>query len=174
MDVNLISEVENLPQSSVRMGYNQLSSQEKVVFWNRHIERFISSNTLSPELKTHIMKLKSFIKPELYETLGTPVTDKYVLEFTKGWYTDPVQKGIFKADVLGVAGTLMGAGKIENNVEKLRQKAFTSSTEENCDCYYSISCWGTYWCTTKDFCKDQGPYDCGITGTSRCTGTCNL
>ncbi|WP_207535311.1 bacteriocin fulvocin C-related protein [Desertivirga arenae] len=178
--MKLIREVEDLPKSHIGLGYSKLTPEEKVVFWNRQIDNYLLENKVSDELKDHILKLKSFITVNLYENLGKPETEKLVDKFTKEWLLDPIQNGRFPAKTLISVSTLYGRKTKESSIKTLNTASYSTSSEQSitCDCYYSVYCQigtgGSNLCMTQDACKtnSDNPFNCGITGTSRCVGRC--
>lgn len=164
----LIREIQNLPKANVALGYQKLTNSEKVVFWNTHLDNYINNHTISENLKSHIRLLRSFITKDIYNTLGTPATDKYVADFTEKWYTIPVKQGLFKAKDLVEIATMLGVGKDENIV----LSTVPPPPGSICDCRYNISCGSYRSCYESTYCNDSGPFNCGVFGTSRCDGSC--
>ena len=163
----LIKEIQNLPKSLVGLGYRKLNSPEKVIFWNTHVDKYLSTHTVSEKLRQHIDLLRGFATPTLYDQLGTAEMDMYVADFTKKWYTIPVNTGLFSAKELIEIATLVGVGKDEVNVSPLPLGG------SGCNCYYNISCGSNRYCYENDYCNTYGPMTCGVFGTSRCDGTCD-
>lgn len=175
INLDLIKEVENLPKSTVILGYQNLNNNEKVEFWNRHIDSYLNTHIISTEFKDHILKLKNFVRVDLYNTLGTANTDADVEKFTKEWYTDVVKKNVFPHDQLLEVGTIYGVGKNETTLRTMKTTAYSESSENSaCNCYYEVSCWLWKNCISENICKspNANPYNCGLVGTSRCTGVC--
>lgn len=149
------------------LGYHKLTNSEKVVFWNTHLDNYINKHTISESLKDQIKLLRNFISEDVYNTLGTPATDKYVSDFTEKWYTIPVKQGLFKAKDLVEIATLIGVGK-DGDIAP----SYVDPVGATCDCRYNISCGSYRSCYSSTYCENSGPFDCGVFGTSRCDGTC--
>lgn len=174
VDIALINEVENLPNSLVSLGYNKFTSKEKVVFWTRHVDRYLKLHSnLDERTVNHIKKLRTFLSVDLYDKSQSADMKKYVNEFEKAWLLDAIEKQGFDAKTLVEVGTLRGAGKAESTLEIASKLSFTTTTE-NCTCYYTAYCLPAS-CISQPECaagQPDNPGDCGVFGTSRCTGRC--
>jgi hypothetical protein len=166
----LIAEIQNLPKSNVALGYRKLTNPEKVVFWKIHLDNYINSRTISQNLRSHIELLRNFISEDVYNTLGTPTTDKYVADFTEKWYTIPIKQGLFKTKDLVEIATLLGVGRDGG----IGTSFVPPPPGTTCDCRYNISCGSYRSCYASTYCEDNGPFECGLFGTSRCDGTCKF
>lgn len=178
--MELIVEVENLPKSSIVLGYNTLNATEKALFWNRHFDNYLKNNELSDDLRAHIIKLKTFATPELYSTLGSTKTTAFVEKFTNEWLVTPLRNGRYPAKVLTEVSTFIAMGKDETTLQKLKTQSIKTSSEKGgegggvtCDCIYNSYCSFVSGnsCYKNVFCNSIN-YDCGIAGGSRCEGSC--
>lgn len=175
INMDLVTEVENLPKSVVSLGYNKLNSSEKVLFWQRHLDQYVKEhNDLSPEIKSQLLEMKKFVTTDLYDNLKTPEMRKRIDAFQRDQYTIPVQQKKIPASILIDAATLRGTGKTEQTLTELQRTAVALASD-NCDCYYDISCGLNRFCFSVRECQtnDDNPYNCGLFGTSRCTGKCS-
>jgi hypothetical protein len=176
VNMDLITEVENLPRSVVSLGYNKLNSSEKVLFWQRHIDQYVKEHSdLSPEIKSQLLEMKKFVTTDLYDNIRKTETRKRIADFQREQYTIPVQQRKISANVLIDAATLVGAGKAEQTLTELQRTAVALATDNNCNCYYDISCSTGKYCFSNPVCStgDDNPYNCGLFGTSRCSGICS-
>lgn len=178
INFSLIEEIENLPNSIVSLGYNKLKNNEKVEFWNRHVTRYLKTHEdLDKKTIAHINKLKSFLNIDLYDNASSESMQRYVKDFEKKWLLDAVEKEGYNAKTLIEVATLWGAGKQDVTLENMSNIAFKTNSEDptnsNCNCYYSLPCLPKS-CNSKPECSpgNPNPGDCGVFGTSRCTGTC--
>jgi hypothetical protein len=163
----LINELMASSQSIIRLGLPKLSPEEKVVLWTKHLDNQLNKPGLSPEFRTHILKLKPILTVQLFRDADLPSTQAFMAKFTEEWYTIPLKKGLFTDDDLLHASTVYGLGV------KALPKTLDDNTEltstSSCSCYYSMSCDGSMYCQDGK-CEQGGT--CGIFGTSNCTGKC--
>lgn len=176
MNIELIEEVEELPTSVVPLGYAKFSSAEKVEFWLRHVDRYLNNHPEFPDaLVAHIEKLKGFAHVDLYDKGDIPEMREYIENFEKTWYREPIEKGIFPAKALTEASTFWGTGKSEQTLTALQKTAVTSDSESSsCNCIYDLGCPTNKYCYDKPECEPGkgAPANCGVFGTSRCSGKC--
>lgn len=177
-NVNLdkISEVMTLPMTKVRLGYLTLSPEEKVIFWNNHLNDYENNHEISSKLKDHILDARRFLTPEIYKGIGTPSIDSAIAKFTKDWLIDPVESKQFNLKELLAISSFNNIGTKEETLSKLESTSMLNTVESDCNCFYTIYCTGaygsSYQCITKSTCQDVGPATCGVFGGSKCTGHC--
>ena len=150
--IELIREIQELPNSLVGLGYQKLNNPEKVVFWNTHVDKYLNTHKVSDGLRNHIELLRDFATVKLYDQLGTSDIDKYVADFTNKWYTIPVEKGLFNAKDLVEIATLAGVGKDKDAIPYS-----VDPTEPICDCRYNISCGSYRSCYSSTYCEIMAP-----------------
>ncbi len=167
--LQLIEEIEKLPNSLARLSYQKLSPSEKVILWQRHLQEWLDSSILRPEQKAHIRRIYEFANVELYENREAPETKRKLADAEETLFYQPIRSKLFPAKLLLQIATFDGVGKATN----------TNATEAFCNCYYSISC-GAGSCVDRAICtspgpkpKDTQPSDCGLLGSSDCSGRCD-
>jgi len=174
VNMRLIREVEKLPNSIVYLGVDRLNSREKVVFWNRHLDEYVSTHVVSKELSQHIQKLRDFIKVETFDAISKNNDSKLINDFTHDWLVTPIKKGIFTNKTLSDIATLSGVGTKEQTLYYLNKKAYMDNIE--CNCTMSYQCYSSVYpaatcVTTPGSCLIRV---CGIVGTLYCNGQCNF
>lgn len=171
MKINLakIAEVQKFPQSTIRLAYNTLSNEEKAFFWKMHVDQYVAKTDIDPKLKKYVLDLREIITPELYASLKTGENAAKIKQMNAE-FEKVVNSNEFSKDQLIAVTSFSSMGVPEVSMNALENTAALVASE--CDCYYSISCSGSKTCEESQHCKDNGPFDCGLFGTSRCTGTC--
>jgi hypothetical protein len=177
----LITEIRASSPAVAKLAINGLSPEEKVVLWRQHFESYANNPSTSPELKSHILKLFPLLTVERFKAAGTPENDAFMDSFTNIWFTQPVAKRQFAKDELLSISTVFGFGSEPGSTtKKLAVNHKGSSTlsidfpESDdpplCGCRYSLSCDGSTYCRDGGC---SGGANCGIAGTSSCTGRCH-
>lgn len=175
VNIALINEVTNLPRSLVTLGYANLNSEEKVIFWKNHVDNYLKDHPeLSPALVEHIQELKKFARKEIWDNNSLPEMRRKIDDFEQNWFVKPIESGIFPGEVLVDVATIIGVGKPDKVTLQRRSELLSTLAEANCKCRYDIYC-ATTPCVSKPECaagQPNNPGNCGVFGTSRCTGRC--
>ncbi|MCF0061346.1 bacteriocin fulvocin C-related protein [Dyadobacter chenwenxiniae] len=175
----LVDEVMALPHRVVPLGYAKLSGAEKVVLWNKHIDKYLSSNKLSKDVIAHIELLRKFNTIEIFENANDPLIKERIAKFEKSWLVEPLANGTIPREVLFRVGTLAGLGVAEADLGSLNSRVSAKASEggsggATCECRYDLGCLGWDNTCDKGNCRDAYNSSCGVFGTSNCTGKCRV
>lgn len=168
--LRLVEEVESLPKSVVSLGYAKLNSQQKVLLWNRHIDKCLQDPNMSVALKKHVLKLKGIPNVDMYDKDQSEQQKAIVDKLTESWYTKPVEAGLFTADELLNVCTVARLGVADNvNARAASPSDFEiPQLKPPCNCNYNIGC--VRRCNTGACGTDSK--SCGFFGSSTCSGAC--
>ncbi|MFT4031315.1 MAG: bacteriocin fulvocin C-related protein [Siphonobacter sp.] len=163
-DVAVVKELESLPNEIVHISYRNLSASQKALLWQRHLSNVMDNWDLTTEQKNHIAKLQNLVSKTLFSRVGTKELQDQMDSFVKEWYDPAIASGLFTQINLVKISTIKGIGNGNYSGRVL---------VGDCVCYYSLSC-GLLSCIDNKTCSEglENPFDCGILGTSRCTGKC--
>jgi hypothetical protein len=167
--LQLIREIETSQNSVARISYSKLTPEEKVVFWHRHLEKWMSHTSLSSAQLVYLKKVHDFATPALYADLESPAARQKIVDAENVLFHQAIKDGLFTQAQLYQIVTFEGIG-----TQELANGRIEAVEGNYCDCLYSISC-GAGSCRTEVQCGPlyRNPYDCGILGTSRCSGHCS-
>lgn len=169
INLQLIEEIEKLPNYAVKIYYGNLTVEEKTVIWTRHLKRHLESGIYSDAQLAHINKLFALINVDFFRKIGTDELTIKMKEFEKDWFYKASQDKLFTEKELFFIGTVDGLGVIDENFSN--KVPSSGRVEETCYCYYSISCG-----LTGGYCGGKctaGNYNCGIVGSTQCSGKCS-
>jgi hypothetical protein len=169
--------VEELPEHLVNLGLAKLSPVEKSLLWQRHIDKYINNDRISPALKIHALKLRAIVNEKLFEDLGSTSSENFLNKFEVEWFAEPLKKGLFTKDDLLLLATTFGMGSdklLSMEREQILDEVVpvVEEGDKSCNCYYSLSCPGNGNSCIEGGCKKVD--GCGLLGTTRCDGLCEL
>lgn len=173
-----ILEVENMPNDFARVGVKSLNSDEKVIFWNRHIINYIKTHHLSESAKNQLLTInKTFNRKEIFDAVdaGDQKVISWIKQANYDMYYKPVLEKKYPAATFDDALTPNGIGSMSSS-NKLFHLA--SNTDPfglpKCNCYWSAYCQVTSegTCQDKDGTCTHTGTGCGVSGQSACTGIC--
>ncbi|MGA0559853.1 bacteriocin fulvocin C-related protein [Larkinella sp. VNQ87] len=167
VNLKLIEELEQSPNSVVWVSYPDLNPEEKAVLWHRHLGKMLLNKSYNRSQIDHIKELDKIINADLYKNLNDPETKKFLEDFHQEWFVKSVESNLFSVEQLLAISSLASIG---NSSAHGRVQAPLKA----CDCRYGISCSDARCpdnksCTTPSF---DNRTNCGIAGTSVCTGKC--
>lgn len=172
VDEKLVEEIINLPSYAVSPAYKQLNPAEKVYLWEKHLNSVVQLNTFNLEQIEHINVLQGLNSLELFEKVGSTELEEFMDNFADNWIRKATEEHLFTREEIIKIATIKGIGKnIDQYIAGSKYKI--ANPPAKCECRYSISC-GSDDCDDNDNCKDREneAFECGILGTSRCTGRC--
>ena len=164
----------------IRQGYALLSSKEKESLWKLKYKTILKNDSKSmTEDQLKIVKsLRDFLQknsiaklkaaPTLSENFIKSSMPYFQKHFTSEQLFLLIESAYFSDDF-----SIFNAASYLTKLTASKKSTSTGKRIDggggNCTCYYSISCTGS---TCNDGTCTRGPAECGLFGTSNCTGTC--
>lgn len=170
VNLKLVEELEQSPTNVVWVTYSTLNPDEKALLWHRHLNTALSNSRFSQEQRSHIKQLDVVINADLYKKLGTSELQQFMDKFHEEWFVKAVDNKLFTVSELMKISSLNGIGKDGDSNGSGRIMAPMAG----CNCRYGISCQANS-CPDNRACTQpslDNRSNCGIAGTSTCTGKC--
>jgi len=167
---------------SIRQSYSLLSSEEKQVLWDTKWNTIIANDKdkLSKEQKEIILEIKEFVDSKSIAGLTTDPSEgeafvqknmsRFLEHFTNQQLYLLLECSYFNNDF-----SIFNANEYLKEIDN-RDKSIAITSNgfaSSCTCLYSASC---FFETLGNTCNDGGctkVAECGLAGTSNCTGTCS-
>ena len=154
--------------------FRSFKPEKKVQLWNEKLSLLIASSNLTEKEKTHISKLKDYLKPHHY---GNKEKRKEFQDFAYEWEAY-AREYLFWDDyeLYIYVHTLLSEEEILKQISNRGVDDLIITPpggKPDCECLYDIYCaFGLQLCDKKSGCN-QTDGGCGIVGTSNCRGVCD-
>lgn len=144
---------------------HSLSAEKKYKLWQEKIS--LEMNDLSGKEKVYFQQLVSKYSPNIYIN----ESDRIQFEnYTKQWVQDVKSKLGWSDERIFLLTNIL-VTKREIQLSSAGYEEEIGLDGQTCYCRYSLSCEGTRHCIDKE-CGTNYKTDCGVFGTSACTGRC--
>lgn len=155
--------------------YVSLPAEIKYQIWKAKFTLARDSMGLNDADRAHINTAINYFKPEYWESNES--LDHYRI-WADQWASDALQNlGWDSTKLFLIAETWLMPDELQaiadryNNNPKVEYRPEGGENIPDCGCRYSISCqWFVESCSDGDGCN--AAYECGISGSARCTGRC--